>query len=154
MPLETRAIDFVGYDSRGQVVLLAEAKSRSGTSDKWASQLRRNILAHGALPQAPFFLIATPDRIYLWKEQGLSAAEAPPDLILNAGDALAPYLERLRPSVSQLSPEAFEFVVLSWLSDLARSPSTEAPQNSTLRWLSESGFLDSIRNAQIEHQAA
>src|SRR5882757_3760379 len=106
MPIETRAIDFVGYDHRGQVVLLAEPKSRLGTSEEWAAQLRRNILEHDALPETPFFLIATPDRIYIWKQRGLDVVEAPPDITINALIALASYFEKLGRPVAEISPES------------------------------------------------
>ena len=44
-------IDLIAYDPTGKVVLLAEAKSRQGTSEAWAAKLRRNMLAHGVLPK-------------------------------------------------------------------------------------------------------
>src|SRR5882757_9026868 len=154
MPIETRAIDFVGYDHRGQVVLLAEPKSRLGTSEEWAAQLRRNILEQDALPETPFFLIATPDRIYIWKQRGLDVVEGPPDIIINARIALASYFEKLGRPVAEISPESFEFVVLWWLDDLASSSIAVDRQDASIRLLAESGLLDSIRNARIEHQAA
>ena len=153
MLVETRAVDFIGYDPRGQAVLLAEANSRPGASGKWASQLRRNILAHGVLPQAPFFLIATPDRIFLWNHDGLGGAETPPDCVVNAREVFAPYFEKLGRPASQVSPEGFEFVVLWWLDDLSGSRLPMAREAPPMPWLTESGLLDSIRNARIEHQA-
>ncbi len=153
MRLETRAIDFVGYNKRGEIVLLAEAKSRMGTTDSWASQLRRNILAHGELPQARFFLIATPDRIYIWKHEGPDDAGKPPSAVVDSQIALASYFENLDWPVSQIGPEGFELLVLSWLTDLARSSSSAAAGDPALRWLAESGFLDAIQGARIEHNA-
>src|ERR1017187_7819118 len=69
MPTQHSGIDFVAYDRDGGVLLLAEAKSRHGTSQDWAAGLRRNMLAHGLLPWAKYFLIATPERMYLWKQE-------------------------------------------------------------------------------------
>lgn len=66
MPSQQSAIDFVVYDREGRVVLLAEAKNRRGTSGHWAAGLRKNMLSHGVLPWAKYFLIATPERMYLW----------------------------------------------------------------------------------------
>jgi hypothetical protein len=37
MPSQLSGIDIVAYDREGQVVLLAEAKSRHGTSADWAA---------------------------------------------------------------------------------------------------------------------
>jgi hypothetical protein len=75
MNLHNTPIDFIAYDADGQIVLLAEAKSRLGTSGTWASKLRRNMLAHGLLPKSRFFLIATPERMYGWKQESLPASE-------------------------------------------------------------------------------
>lgn len=46
MTQQRTPIDFIAYDADGKVVLLAEAKSRRGTSASWAAKLRRNMLAH------------------------------------------------------------------------------------------------------------
>jgi hypothetical protein len=63
MPTQNSPIDFIAYNADGTVVLLAEAKTRHGTSEEWAAKLRRNMLAHGLLPRAEYFLIATPEQI-------------------------------------------------------------------------------------------
>ncbi len=57
--------DLAVYDSQHQLVLVVEVKSIAGASPEWAARLRRNILAHGTFPNAPFFLVALPDRFYL-----------------------------------------------------------------------------------------
>lgn len=150
MPLDVRAIDFVGYDSRGEVVLLAEAKARRGTSISWAAELRKNILSHGTLPESQFFLIVTPDRIYVWKGRAQGENERWPDAVLNAEEILAPYLHRIGRSAGELGGEAFEYVVLYWLAELSISrPDVVADER-----LRDSGFLDAMKNVRIEHQGA
>ena len=59
MALSTQEVDFVAYDDHGQAVLLVEVKSRRDTSEGWAARFRRNMLAHGTLPAASFFLIVS-----------------------------------------------------------------------------------------------
>lgn len=71
MPPQNAPIDFIAYNRDGTVVLLAEAKSRRGTSEAWAAKLRRNMLAHGVLPKSQYFLIATPERMYGWRQEDL-----------------------------------------------------------------------------------
>src|SRR5689334_19494299 len=68
MTSQVSGIDIVAYDQEGRVLLLAEAKSRGGTSESWAARLRKNMLSHGILPWAKYFLIATPERMYFWKQ--------------------------------------------------------------------------------------
>ncbi|MBV9158560.1 MAG: hypothetical protein JO097_20040 [Acidobacteriaceae bacterium] len=149
MPPRITPIDFVAYDRDGKVVLLAEAKSRHGTSDSWAAKLRRNMLAHGVLPKSQYFLIATPERIYGWRQENLLPVEVPPQFTVDAQKALAPYFSKLGQNPAQISPAAFELLVLTWLTDIARS-GDQPHHDPSLRSLSESGLLSSLQQAEIE----
>ena len=62
--------DLALYDRDGQLAALADLRRKLGTSRQWASELRRNILAHGGFPTVKFFLVVTPDRLYVWKDAG------------------------------------------------------------------------------------
>ena len=64
MPLQDTAADLIAYDDAGQVLLMAECKGKFGTTEEWATRFRSNLLADTRLARAPFFLIATADRIY------------------------------------------------------------------------------------------
>lgn len=152
MPVESAPIDFIAYDADGTVVLLAEAKSRLGTSEMWAAKLRRNMLAHGVLPRAKYFLIATPERMYGWKQE--SGNEAPPQFTIDARQALGPYFAKLNQDPANVSPRAFELLVLTWLTDISRSAEYRADIDPSLRSLSDSGLLSSLRQAQIEMNPA
>jgi hypothetical protein len=52
--------DLAIYNRDGQLALVAEVKSKLNASAEWAAQFRRNILAHGTFPKAPYFLMAFP----------------------------------------------------------------------------------------------
>ena len=152
MSLQTSAIDFVAYDKRGEVVLLAEARGRTGTSGEWAAQFRANFLSHGVLPHSRCFLIAAKDRIYFWKQLARDEAEAlPPDFSVETQEALAPYIAKLGRPVPDIGREGFDFLVLAWLDDLAKA-SAAVSEHPRPRWLVESGFLESIKNARIDYQ--
>src|SRR2546421_180080 len=103
MPVQNTAIDFIAYNADGTVLLLAEAKSRHGTSEAWAAKLRPNMLAHGVLPRAKYFLIATPERMYGWKQENLSVDEVPPQFIIDAQKALTPYFAKLGQDPAHIS---------------------------------------------------
>jgi hypothetical protein len=155
MHVQNAGIDLVAYDPMGRVVLLAEAKSRGGTSAQWASRLRSNLLAHGALPQAKYFLIATPERIYLWQQdlwQKDAAAyeETAPDFIVDATKELKPYFEKFHQRPSEIGREEFEILVSSWLNNIAWSGEELHNGNSSLGWLKESGLAESLREARLE----
>ena len=96
MPLPTREVDLVAYDQLAQPILLAEVKSIHGTSKEWAARFRRNLLAHGTLPPAPFFLIATPDHMYFWRQQDPTSKEEPPQFTMDATHELKPYFDRFK----------------------------------------------------------
>jgi len=150
MIMERPQIDFIAYKPDGNVVLLAEAKSRRGTSDSWAAKLRRNMLAHGMLPRSQFFLIATPERIYGWRQEDLPPSEVPPQFLVDAKKALQPYFAKLKESPEDISPSAFELLILTWLTDIARSTEDQIELNPSLAPLIESGLLLSLHEAQIE----
>src|SRR5260370_27981919 len=138
MPSQHSGIDFVAYDKEGHVVLLAEAKSRRGTSEHWAALLRRNMLSHGVLPWAKYFLIATPERMYLWKQERPNPSEAPPEFTIDATKVLQPYFQKLHQEPSDIGPEAFELLVSAWLTDIARSAKHKLKQDPSSPWSSPS----------------
>lgn len=146
MPSQLSSIDFIAYNREGQVVLLAEAKSRRGTSEQWAAGLRTNMLAHGVLPWAKYFLIATPDHLYLWRQNSPNPAEGLPEFAIDAGIVFAPYFQKLNQEPTNIGPGAFELIVLAWLTDLARSGEQEPKVSSA--GLSE--LAGTLRQARIE----
>lgn len=154
MPAQSAPIDFIAYDADGRVVLLAEAKSRRGTSETWAAKLRRNMLAHGVLPRSKYFLIATPERMYGWGQETLPVSEVQPQFTVDAHKALAPYFAKFNQDPASIGPQAFELLILTWLTDIARSAEYGAELDPSLRSLSESGLLSALQQAQVEMNPA
>ena len=144
-------IDIVAYDRDGRVLLLAETKSRRGTSESWAAGLRRNMLSHGLLPWSKYFLVATPERVYLWKQP--NAPEVPPGVTINGETVFKPYFQRLRQEPSSIGPEAFEHLVLTWLTDIAQHSDRDVSdpsmqEDASSAWLDE--LSGSLQDARIE----
>lgn len=154
MQNQNTPIDFIAYNRAGTVLLLAEAKSRPGTSDEWAAKLRRNMLAHGVLPNSQYFLIATPERMYGWRQGNFPPVDAPPEFTIDARMALGPYFSKLGQNPAQIGPAAFELVVLNWLTDISRLPGNQPESDPSLRSLSESGLLASLQDADIQMNPA
>jgi hypothetical protein len=144
-------VDFMAYDERGQPVLLVEVKSMHETSELWAARFRRNLLAHGALPSAPFFLIATPERLYFWRQD--ATEEEPPQFTMDATAELKPYFERFKQTPAATSGEVLELILFSWLTDIAESGQSRVIEDSSLKWLSGSGLLEALKHARIELSA-
>jgi hypothetical protein len=150
MLIPTRDVDFIAYDDLGQAVLLVEVKGGHETSELWAARFRRNMLAHGRLPAARFFLIATPEHMYFWRQDEPLQREEPPQFTLDATKELKSYFEKSGLTPTKTSGQALELIVFSWLNDIALSGESRAKQDSSLRWLSESGLLKALRRSRIE----
>ena len=150
MPQADKDMDFIAYDDSGRVILIEEVKRRLGTSEQWAARFRRNMLAHGFLPRALFFLIATPERMYFWKQDEHGIADEPPGFTLDAAKALKPYLDKIDKTPQAVGEQALELLVSSWLSDIARTDEARLRQDPSMRWLAESGLIDSLGTARIE----
>jgi hypothetical protein len=151
---QDKGTDLIAYDNAGRVILLGEVKSRVGTSEQWAASFRRNMLAHGTLPRALFFLIATPERMYFWKQNHSSVTDEPPEFTIDAAKEFKPYFDRLEKTPQKIGEEALELLVLSWLTDIARTGDARAKKDPSVRWLSESGLIDSLDKARIEMNPA
>ena len=154
MTSQDKGIDVIAYDQAGRVILLAEAKSRVGTSAEWAARFRRNLLAHGTLPEALFFLIATPERMYFWKQDRPGVSDQPPEFTIDATREFKPYFDKLEKTSQGVGEQALELLVLSWLTEIARTGDARAKKDPSLRWLSESGLIGSLEKARIEMNPA
>ena len=128
----------------GEPIRLVELKNKTGTSRDWAAKFRRNLAAHGFLPKAPFFLIATPDHFYLWKNAGNSTQELEPDYDI---DPLAIIKPLFTPG-EKIGPFEFETRVASWLN---RIMSSEADQTNGAvgELLSVSGLREAIQGGKL-----
>ncbi|MDR3704061.1 MAG: hypothetical protein P4L56_30715 [Candidatus Sulfopaludibacter sp.] len=135
-------------------MLLVEVKRSRQTSELWAAQFRRNLLAHGTLPGAPFFLIATPDSMYFWRQDDSVPEDDPPRFTLDAAGELRPYFERFNQTREKVSEQSLVLILFYWLVDLAGPRLTRAKEDPSLRWLSESGLLDALASSHIEMSAA
>lgn len=143
-------LDIVAYDRRGGVVLLAEAKSVRGKDGAWAAQFRRNLLSHGTLPFAQFFLIVTAESMYFWKQANDATTEELPDQTLDAAVMLKRYLERLHQSPERIDSYMLQWIVSFWLEDIVATGGEEYAHDPSSGWLFDSGFIDAISGAHLQ----
>jgi len=141
--------DVVAYNPDGQIALLVEAKSRTGTSRSWATRMRRNMLAHGMVPNAPYLLLALPDRFYLWRNAGNTPEMVEPTYELAAQPFLQPYYEKARVAPADLSGQSFELIVASWLNELVHSGISPKVPEEQQKLLLDSGLLDALRGGTV-----
>ena len=143
--------DLALYDREGRLGAVAEVKNRLGTSPSWAAQTRRNILAHGALGRSDFFLLITPDRIYVWKDVGDEPIEVPPSYEGESQPLFARYFAGAGIAPGKATGQAFQMLVAAWLGDLTRHPDAEAAPGED--WLDKSGLRAAALDGRVEHEA-
>jgi hypothetical protein len=139
-------LDFMAYSPDRRLVAAVEAKRVLDTTIEWAMKYRRNLVGYATLREIPYLVIATPDRIYIWKAP--LPDDARPTAVIDGLAAFAPYYKRVGVDASHIQPMAFELLVLWWLSDLASSlPSEESA-------LHDSGLLEALADAEFTRQEA
>ena len=142
--------DIEVFDNKGNLVLVVDTKNKLGTNSEWAAIMRQNMMVHGLLPSAPFFLLALPDRFYLWKSRQLSELEKP-DYEIDTAAILKTYSERIGADLQSLSGASFELLLISWLRDLIRQTKLTDTilAHGTNDWLVESGLLEAIKEGIV-----
>jgi hypothetical protein len=148
-----RDVDLIAYGDRGQPLLLVEVKGQRATTDSWAAQFRRNLIADEFLPPAPFFMIATPERMYFWRQDDPDKMDEPPQFTIDTAAELKPYFDRFKQSPETASRSVLESVLFTWLLDLTQTDRSQFKQDPSLTWLSDSGLLDAMSSARIEVSA-
>lgn len=145
--------DLALYDRDERLVAVVEVKGRLGTSEDWAAQFHRNLLSLG-MPGAPFFLLATPDRLYLWTGEASPSGKDRPSFVVDARPILGPFFQRARIKPEEVSPHVLEFVVADWLTELVHSSDPKRLAGGENGWLMESRFLPAIHHGRIDYQLA
>ncbi|MGF1575333.1 MAG: hypothetical protein ACFCU9_05215 [Cyanophyceae cyanobacterium] len=145
----------LSVDNRnGQLTLVVEVKRKTNVSPEWAAKLRRNILAHGTFPKAPYFLMVFPDRFYLWSNAEAYQDQSEPTYTIDASPILRPYFERAGVDADQISGASLELIVASWLGEIIHS--NQLPENidASQQWLIESGLYAALVGGKLENEAA
>ncbi|MGA7953755.1 MAG: hypothetical protein WCA07_09575 [Gloeobacterales cyanobacterium] len=145
--------DLAIYSRDGQLVLVAEIKSKLNASPEWAAQLRRNILAHGTFPKAPYFLMAFPDRFYLWTDADIRLDQSEPTYVIDARPILQPYFKQAGVAAEQISAQSLELIVASWLGEIIHLDKSPTDIDESQRWLIESGLYAAIFRGRFAHEA-
>lgn len=138
----------------GQLTLVVEVKSKTNVSPEWAAKLRRNILAHGTFPKAPYFLMVFPDKFYLWSNAEAYQDQSEPTYTIDVSSILQPYFERAGVSADQISGASLELIIASWLGEIIHSNQLPENVDASQQWLIESGLYAALVGGKLEHEAA
>jgi len=140
-------VDFIVKSPEKTIQLLVEAKTSGDSSGRWAAQLRRNLMQYATASTHPYFILALPDHLYLWKNAG-AVGTVPPDFDIDTTSTFKRYAERLGTPLSELGENSFELVVRTWLEDLVKGVTTSMGQPSE-SWVASSGLSDRIRDGSV-----
>jgi hypothetical protein len=141
-------------DAKGQLVLIVEVKRKLNASTEWATKLRRNILAHGTFPNAPYFMMVFPDKFYLWQNADFYPIYQKPTYTVDALPILQPYYDQAEVEFSQISSQSLELIVASWLGEIIYFTKSSEDIDESQHWLIDSGLNAAIAGGQLDQQVA
>jgi hypothetical protein len=142
--------DISAYDSDGQLTLVAEVKNKLCTNRQWAARVRQNLLEHEWLPSARFFLLALPDRFYLWRDVPKNSGAVDPTYEFDPAPLLKPYYDPMRSGAHRPSSVAFELMILFVLSQFVYTGDEPGRNGCTVKALADSGLPDALRGGRVE----
>lgn len=144
--------DFAVFGQDGRLAAIAEAKKKPHFGPGWATAWFRNYQAHQTSSAPPFVILATPEKVYLWKLPA-ETPSAEPTAVADARRLFASYLQRSTLDPAELSSQAFELVVGAWLNDLSQhlwQPS--APEDVSA--FVKTGLLEAVENGRVVSEVA
>jgi hypothetical protein len=146
--------DIAVFSPDRNLKLIVEVKGNRGATAEWASQLRRNLIAHEAIPRSPFFMLALPDKLYLWRNGSDAIDSRPADFVADSEPIISAYLDDRSPSPMESGGHGLDLIFASWLNLLTIMPLTEEMAAPHERWLLDSGLYDAIKNGSVETAAS
>ena len=85
---------------------------------------------------------------------GMILFETPPTYQTDAQSTFEPYFRRVDLDPRQISGNAFELIVSTWLNDVIQSSRNAKDNVDEESWLTISGFRTAVKNGRIEYEAA
>jgi len=146
-------VDLAVYDRRQNLVLTVETKKILGVSDDWATQLRRNILTHGVYPRARYFLLATPDKFFLWVGKIKRSSTLGPDYSVDVESILAPFFKEFGTDAASVSEFIFDQIVGKWLRSIMY-PNLNGTKHQLPDWVEHSGLGEAIHQGDFFFEMA
>jgi len=146
--------DILAFDRNGQLALIVEVKNKRETSISWAENMRRNLFAHGILPRAPYFLLALPDRFYLWHDEPNEPTLTEPTRQIDPSSFLEYYYRTSGISAESLTGRSFEYIVTSWLHRVLQTKDPLELEANGRDWLVETGLFERLTGGHLEMEAA
>ncbi len=143
--MNTIQADLIIRSRDGSPICMVEVYNPINLSCEVAIDLRSDMIAHGILANASYFMILSQEKGFLWKESRRKNPNALPALEFPMEDVIKRYWPRISKE-DRLGSE-LEFIVFQWLDDLAanRLNTETEPEKS----LASYGFLKAINRATV-----
>ena len=138
--------DIAVQSSDGRLLAVVEIKNREHLTAEVATVIRRNLIAHGLVPELEYFLLLSQDRGYLWAGLSLPQLEAPPKAAFSMSPVISRYVPP-RDSSDRLRELELELLVVHWLTELAAGACDPTQEPESI--LAGTGFLKAIQGASI-----
>ena len=107
-----RGVDILVKSPQGLPTLVVEVKAREGESPDWAIRLRRNLVAHAWISAQYYFLIVTPNKLYLWRPSITENASQAPDFKADSSSILRRDSREHKNLSERLSEESLQVLML------------------------------------------
>jgi len=141
--------DFAVFNEDGQLIAIAEANRKLNTDARWASDWLRNFATYQRTPMPPFVLLATPEKLYVWKQQP-DPDSFEPIAVTNARRLFSSYTNY---DPVDLSKPGFEFIVGAWLDNMSHGL-WQPSEPDDVRAFVETGLLEAVQNGRVVAQMA
>ncbi len=135
--------DIAVYSSDDQLQLVVEVRQKLGATLEWAARIRRDVIVQGAFSDSVFFLLVTPEYLYLWKKR--SALSNLPDYQIELKKILGQYFSEPDKPMSEFS---LHIAITSWLNNLITSQSLNYGEPAE-DFICGSGLYSAIKNGSI-----
>lgn len=132
-------------------ILIVECKQAQDISSQKAVRWRRNLVAHGLDSEVPYFLLAFPTGLFLWRAN--SNLEAPPDFTAPAQILLKRFLGPIADQPGGPLEESIEIALSFWLAELAHGVRQPEALSEADQMLVRSGLLERIKGVRFGTQA-
>lgn len=140
----------LSVDNRyGELILAVEVKQKTDVSPEWATQFRRNILAHGTLPKTPYFLMVFPNDFFLWNGNNAYIENSQPNYVIDARLVLKHYFEKTNINPNTISSVGLEIIIVSWLGEIIYSEKSPKNLDSSQQWLLQSGLYAALFGGKV-----
>jgi len=140
--------DLAVYDSNDRLILSIDVNRQLQKDVEWATRTRRNFIVHGLMFDSPYFLLITPDRLYLWTRAD-APPDTPPDYNIDATPILKPYFERANLEPHAIYGDSFVLLLSGWLFELIRSEGMLPEQLRVISDLVDAGLIAAIKNGHF-----